>query len=229
MHQIHIPQDVIDRAVARRGRIEVFETLDPSKTALVVIDLQNGFLAPGQPGELPAAREIVGNVNRIASALRSAGGHVVWVKHTHVDASADPWSRFIDFSAAGWGRALNEALVPGLEGHELYPALQAAPEDETVLKTRFSALIQGSSDLHERLQARAIDTVIVTGTISNVCCESTARDAMMLNYKVFFVSDANAARTDAEHNATLANMMLWFADVRSADAVVELIRAAGAA
>jgi ureidoacrylate peracid hydrolase len=62
-----------------------------------------------------------------------------------------------------------------------------------------------------------------------VCCESTARDAMMLNYKVFFVSDANAARTDAEHNATLANMMLWFADVRSADAVVELIRAADAA
>ncbi|MEF7615372.1 cysteine hydrolase [Aquincola sp. MAHUQ-54] len=223
MHEVRIAQDVLDRALARRGATEVFPTLQPSRTALLVIDLQNGFILPGQPGELPFAREIVGNVNRMAAALRSAGGHVVWVRHTHL--AADPWPRFLEFSRAGWGEALTQALTPGRPGHELYAGLEIAPQDEVVDKTRFSALIQGSSDLHERLQRRSIDTVIVAGTITNVCCESTARDAMMLNYKVHFVSDANAARTDAEHNATLGNMMLWFADVRTTEGIVELIDA----
>ncbi|MBS0428892.1 MAG: cysteine hydrolase [Proteobacteria bacterium] len=227
MHQIDIPQHVLDRARARRGSVEVFGDLDPSRTALLVIDLQNGFMAPGQPGELPSAREIAGNVNRIASALRGAGGQVVWLRHTHEPGDhANPWPRFVEF-AAGWGEGLNAALVPGQPGHELHASLEVCPEDQVVNKTRFSALIQGSSDLHERLQRRGIDTVIVTGTVTNVCCESTARDAMMLNYKVHFVSDANAARTDAEHNATLANMLLWFADVRDTDQIVDLLRASG--
>ncbi|APW39748.1 hypothetical protein RD110_23205 [Rhodoferax koreense] len=225
MHKIQIPQDAIDRAIARRGALQVFDHLEPSRTALLVIDLQNGFMAPGQPGELAQARAIVDNVNRLAGTLREAGGHVVWVRHTHGGpAAGQPWPRFLEFAAAGWGQALNAALVPGGEGHALYPALQTRPEDDVVDKTRFSALIQGSSDLHERLQSRGIDTVIVTGTITNVCCESTARDAMMLNYKVHFVSDANAARSDAEHNATLGNMLLWFADVRSTDELIQLVR-----
>ena len=63
--------------------------------------------------------------------------------------------------------------------------------------------------------ARGIDTLIIVGTATNVCCESTARDAMMLNYKVFFVSDANACRTDEEHNATLAILMImWLTAVK---------------
>lgn len=223
MHRINLAPDVIDRAVARRGRLHVYETLDPAKTALLVVDLQNGFVAPGFPAELPSARAIVGNVNRLARALRRAGGHVCWIQHT---AQPDaPWVRFGEF-AAGWGRRLDEVLRPGEAGHALYPELECAAGDEYVWKTRFSAFIQGSSDLHERLAARGVDTVIVTGTATNVCCESTARDAMMLDYKVHFVADANAARTDEEHNTTLANMLLWFADVRSTQELMTLIEAA---
>jgi len=223
MHQVQIPQDLLERAIARRGALEVHPQIEPRRTALLVIDLQNAFLAEGQPAELPFAREIVGNVNRIADSLRRAGGTVVWIKHTNAEAAGSPWPRFMEFSA-GWGQALNDALRPGSEGHALYPELQVEDGDEIVPKNRFSALIQGSSDLHERLQAKGIDTLIVTGTITNVCCESTARDAMMLNYKVHFISDANAARTDAEHNGTLANMLLWFADVRSTESVIDQIR-----
>ncbi|VVE29481.1 Isochorismatase family protein YecD [Pandoraea cepalis] len=65
--------------------------------------------------------------------------------------------------------------------------------------------------------------MIVTGTVTNVCCESTARDAMMLDYKVHFVADANAARTDDEHNATLCNRVLWFADVRTSGELLALV------
>jgi ureidoacrylate peracid hydrolase len=94
------------------------------------------------------------------------------------------------------------------------------PNDLKVKKSRFSAFVPGSSDLHVILQARNIDTVIVTGTATNVCCESTARDAMMMNYKVIFVSDATATFNDDEHNATLGIMLAMFADVMSTDELV---------
>jgi nicotinamidase-related amidase len=115
------------------------------------------------------------------------------------------------------------AFTPGDFGHALYPDLNVLPGDLTVRKTRFSALVQGASDLDAILRTRGIDTLIIVGTATNVCCESTARDAMMLNYKVFFVSDANACRTDEEHNATLAIMMIMFADVRSTDEMIALL------
>jgi ureidoacrylate peracid hydrolase len=119
---------------------------------------------------------------------------------------------------------MRQAFTPGDFGHALYPDLNVLPGDLTVRKTRFSALVQGASDLDAILRARGVDTLIIVGTATNVCCESTARDAMMLNYKVFFVSDANACRTDEEHNATLAVMMIMFADVRSTDEMIALLQ-----
>lgn len=221
-HAIDIPQDVIDRAIMRRGKRHVFDAIDPRRTALLVIDLQRAYVA--DKTAVPSARGIVDNVNLLAGALRSAGGRVVWIKDTRDENSPTArWPRFGEFCASEWGEALTRALSPDHPGHELYEGLAVDPADDVVIKTRFSAMIQGSSDLHERLTRQGIDTVIVTGTVTNVCCESTARDAMMLNYKVHFVSDATAARTDAEHNATLANMLLWFADVRTVDEVVALI------
>jgi len=126
---------------------------------------------------------------------------------------------------------MRQAFTPGDFGHALYPELDVAEGDLQVRKTRFSALIQGASDLDAVLRARSIDTLIIVGTATNVCCESTARDAMMLNYKVFFVSDGNACRTDAEHNATLVSLMVMFADIRSTDETIALLqsRVAGTA
>nr|WP_261938836.1 isochorismatase family cysteine hydrolase [Pandoraea sp. NE5] len=92
-------------------------------------------------------------------------------------------------SARDGGASLGETLVDGHPGHALYPPLDVRDADEMVDKTRFSAFIQGSSDLHQRLAARGIDTVIVTGTVTNVGCESTARDGMMHDYKVSIFSE----------------------------------------
>jgi ureidoacrylate peracid hydrolase len=92
--------------------------------------------------------------------------------------------------------------------------------DIRVKKNRFGAFVPGSSELHVILQARNIDTVIITGTATNVCCDSTARHAMMMNYKVIFVSDGTATFNDEEHNATLGIMLAMFADVMSTDEVV---------
>jgi ureidoacrylate peracid hydrolase len=73
------------------------------------------------------------------------------------------------------------------------------------------------------LRARGIDTVIVSGVATNCCCESTAREALSLNYRTFFVADATATDTDDEHNASLSMMLNTFADVRSTDELVDMI------
>jgi len=230
MHKVEIPAWAVERALARRGRLHPFDDVDPARTALVVVDLQNGFMAPGQPAEVVQAREIVPNVNRLARATRAAGGAVVWIQNTITPEAEKSWSVwFGHFAREEWGPRMRQAFTPGDFGHALYPELDVAQGDLRVRKTRFSALIQGSSDLDAILRARGIDTLIVVGTATNVCCESTARDAMMLNYKVFFVSDANACRTDAEHNATLASMMVMFADVRSTDEMIALLQGRAAA
>ena len=70
------------------------------------------------------------------------------------------------------------------------------------------------------LRSHGIDTIIIVGTVTNTCCECTARDAMMLNYKTVFVSDGNAARSDEEHNASLANILRLFGDVMTTEEVI---------
>ncbi len=217
MHRISIPDTVLDAIRRQRGKLFRFERLVGPRTALVVIDLQNCFMLPGMPVEVPTAREIVPNVNRLAAAVRAAGGTVVWMKMT-LEGQQESWSVFF---AGDRRRATLEQLTPGAPGHELYAGLDVRPDDLVVPKTRYSAFIQGSSDLDRRLRDRGVDTVIIAGTLTNVCCESSARDAMMLNYRVVFVSDANAALSDAEHNATLATVFRTFGDVETTDQVIE--------
>jgi len=119
-------------------------------------------------------------------------------------------------------------LRAGTFGHQLYPALEVLPRDLEVNKHRFSAFLPNSSDLDALLRERGIDTLIITGTVTNVCCESTARDANMLGYKMVFASDATAAFTDEEHNATLLSMATVFAEVRDTSGIIELLFGASA-
>lgn len=229
MHKIAISKSVVDRVIARRGREFVYEDMDPRKTALVVVDMQNAFLMPGVAHSLcPMAQEIVPNINELAKAMRVTGGTVVWIKTTFTDETLKSWSTYYDLSKPEQNAKRAEALAAGSKGHELWAALDVQPGDVTVEKKRFSAFIQGSSNLAEVLRERGIDTVVVTGTVTGVCCESTARDAMMCNFKTVMVSDGNAAMTDEDHNASLANFYLTFGDVMSTEKVIScLTRNAG--
>lgn len=218
---------IIDRIAARRGGVRhVVERIDPRRTAHLVIDLQNGFMAPGALVEVPMAREIVSAVNRISRALRAAGGLNVFLQYTSSNDPGD-W-RVMKRRSGGTAAAHQATFTRDAEGWLLWPELDVAAGDMRVEKRRFGAFIPGTCDLDAILRARGIDTLIVTGTLSNCCCESTARDAMQLDYDVIFVPDANAAPSDEEHAATLANMGWLFADLYTADEVVGLIQAAGA-
>jgi ureidoacrylate peracid hydrolase len=220
MHTLSIPQSVVDRVVARRGREHVYDALDPAKTALVVVDMQNAFMLPGVAHALcPMAEKIVPNINRLAQAVRQTGGTVIWIKTTQA-AALKNWSTYFEMVKPEQGARRVAALTADSKGHELWPALDVRPDDLIVEKNRFSAFIQGSSNLAEVLREHGLDTVLVTGTVTNVCCESTARDAMMLNFKTIMVTDGNAAVTDEDHNASLCAFYLTFGDVMPTDMLV---------
>jgi ureidoacrylate peracid hydrolase len=226
MHEIDIPAEVLARVARYRARRHMLTHIDPARTAHLVVDLQNGFVEPGAPVEVPVARAIVPNVNRITRALRAAGGTIIYLRFkTDAKALAD-WSVFYDLMFNGIRRdEMAAAFGPDCHHFALWPELDVRPGDWVVDKTRYSAFVPGTCDLHERLQKAGIETLIVTGTLTNCCCESTARDAMQRNYGVVFVSDGNAALSDAEHNATLSSMVTLFADVMPADDVLAAIPA----
>src|SRR5882757_10418842 len=93
MHNVSISQSIVDRVVARRGREHIFDDLVPAKTALVVVDMQNGFMLP-EVGHAPCqmAFEIVPNINRLAQAVRDTGGTVVWIQTAYTDETLTSWS-----------------------------------------------------------------------------------------------------------------------------------------
>lgn len=224
MHKVVIPEYIVERVIERRGSSHPFSDLDPSRTALVVIDLQNGFMVPGVAHSLcETAVEIVPNVNRLASAVREYGGKVFWVQNTHYDTCLSEWSILHDYTVPEKQQHRVRSMSAETEGHALHPDLDVCAEDAIVRKTRFSAFIQGSSDLPAMLTEAGIDTVLIVGTVTNVCCESSARDAMMLNFKTIMVSDGNAALTDEEHNAALTAFYATFGDVMDTDMVIDCL------
>jgi len=168
MHKVEIRREIAERVFARRGRLHLFDALDPKRSALVVIDMQNAFVAPGAPMEVPAARALVAPINRLAAELRG---------------------------------------------------------DLRVAKNRYSAFIK--NDFEKTLQQRGIDTLLIAGTKTNVCCECTARDAMMLDYKVVLLSDWTAALSDEEQRATLENVIQQFGDVLTANEALTLLDVGG--
>ncbi len=215
-----------EEVIKKTGRPERLFKVERVRTAMVVIDMQNAFVAPGAGIEIARGREIVPNINALARACRKAGIPVIWVV-----------SKFR--SEAEWGligafksdspvegkreKAMNE-LKWSAEGAEIWQGLEVdGQRDHEVVKCRYSAFISGSSNLERLLRALERDHLIITGVATNVCVASSAMDAMMLDFKVTFVSDATATYTDFLQQAFLISLKLVFADVvTTADLVEQL-------
>jgi ureidoacrylate peracid hydrolase len=225
MHRYVMPQSVKNRVLRRQGKLLSHDTIDAARTALIVIDMQNYFVTKGFPAEIASARGIVPNINKMARAIREAGGSVMWVQTTATGALEQ------------WGNHHKYMLTPervqkrlahldeASEGFKLYSKLEPLPTDLWVKKIKFSAFIATSSDIDARLKNLRVESVLIAGTATNVCCESSARDAMLLDYRVIMLSDGNAAKTDEEHAATLNSFAMFFGDVMSTDEAIARIRA----
>jgi nicotinamidase-related amidase len=187
---------------------------EPTRTALVVIDLQHGIV-----GRSPAPHsgpDVVARASAVAGALRRAGGTVVWV---HVTPSAD-------------GR---DALRPPTDAPpvtpaerpanwaELVPELDRQPQDLLITKRQWGAFYGTELDL--QLRRRGIDTIILCGITTNIGVESTARDAYERGYRQVFVEDATSARSAEEHDFVMRTAFPRMGRVRS---TAEVLQALGA-
>jgi ureidoacrylate peracid hydrolase len=170
--------------------------------------------------EVPVARDIVPNINKLATTLRNAGGQVIWVITSFDDDTYDEWSVLHSLFSEDRRKAMMDNLVRGKEGHKLWSEFDVMPSDLHIEKNRYSAFIHGSSNLDTQLKEEGIDTVLITGTLTDVCCECSARDAMMMNYKTIMVTDANAASSDEDHNNALNALGRLFVDLYSTDELI---------
>ena len=226
MHKYVVPDSIRARVLRLQGKPFALETIDAARAALVVVDMQNYYMAEGYPNESPVARAVVPNVNRMAAAMRAAGGRVIWVQTDSREALAR-WGNHHRYKLTP-ERAANRLrmLSEGDDGFRLYAGLEAKPDDLYVRKIMFSAMLPHPSELDRTLRAHGIEVLLIAGTKTNVCCESTGRDAAMMNYRVALLSDANATSTDEEHAAALNGFQVSFGDVMTVDeAIARLVPA----
>ena len=216
LHEWRIEPREYERHVARRGRRHAYEHIDPARTALVVVDMVPFFLT-----ENPYARGIVPNISALASTLRTAGGTVAWV----LPGAGTPSAVSVEFYGPEIADRYHHSGGVGPLADRLWHEFEVAPGDLLVEKTSAGAFFPGRCELPGLLQRRSIDTVLVTGTVANVCCESTARDASTLGYRVIMVADGNAAMRDQDLNATLHTIYRSFGDVRATSDLLAMIGA----
>ncbi|MBF6059247.1 cysteine hydrolase [Nocardia terpenica] len=202
------------RHEARRGRRFAFPHLVPENTALIVIDM-----VPLHVAENPYCRGIVPNINRLADALRGGGGTIAWV----LPSTSKPTARAIEFFGPKTAEIYSSSGGFGPVRSRLWPELEPRASDIFVEKSAMSAFFPGRCVLPDLLRRQGIDTVLITGTVTNVCCESSARDAATLEFRVIMVADANAARRNQDHNATLHTIYRSFGDVRPTGEVLDMI------
>ena len=218
-----MPQYVLDRIMNKRGRLHVFDALEPERTAFVVIDMQNAFVK----GKVKAdtALAIMPKVNQLAATVRELGGRVAWVQLEAGDADgnsvAELYHKYFFTTAGAEGH--RSSLTPGDWGHEICEELDVRDDDIRAWKTRHSAFVHGHGNLHEQLQEARIENLLIGGTVTNFCCETTGRDAMMVDYRAVMVSDCNAARFPEDHAAGLTTFFQSFGDVYTSDEVVAVL------
>lgn len=164
-------------------------------------------------------------INECAAKLRSLGGAVIWVNHANVhNGSSNDWEMFFDyFVSADIRQETIESLSPEGNGQKVWRDLKVEDDDLHVVKNRYSAFIPGSSSLEQTLRSRGITNLLIAGTKTNVCCEATGRDAMMLDFRVVMVKDCLGALSDDEHLAALETFIQQFGDVMSASEVLDIL------
>jgi ureidoacrylate peracid hydrolase len=214
-----MPDYVIDRVMKKRGKLRVFEHFVPAETALVVIDMQRFYI-----GDVAATLAIIPTINRLAAAFRARGGSVAWVSMTAGEGGKSLWPIYHEYFFTPENAARHrDELTAGTPGHALHPDLDVQAGDIQATKMRFSAFIPGKSDLPEKLEAKGIRNVAIAGILTNMCCETSARDAMMLDYRVAMISDANAARYEEDHGVGFTTVFQSFSDVVTSDELLDEI------
>jgi len=194
--------------------------INKDKIALVIVDMQNGFCSTNGCLEIPDSRKIISNINELVTLCRKNGIPIIWLRmniSSNREANNGLWPNYQPRSPVSVDRTDPPEALKDLKFEtEIYPELNIDTlKDFQIPKNRYSAFISGSSELDSLLKKMKKDQLIMTGVGTNVCVESTARDAMMLNYEVIVISDATATVNKLLHEVSLMNIKMFFGDVIS--------------
>ena len=201
------------RAAAWLDRVAPFNKthlkLDLNKSALLVIDMQKFFLDPSSPTYTCGGPAILPNLTALVGRFRAAHRPVIFTRHVHhpdgIDAGIMGW----------WWEGMCKEGTPE---SEIVPELQPLPEEKVVLKRRYSAFF--GTDLETVLRCLKIEDLVISGIMTNLCCETTARDAYMRDLRVFFLADGTGSISEDMHVASLMGLALGFASITTCDRVM---------
>ena len=179
--------------------------VDPKHAALLVIDIQNYFHRIVQP--------ILKNLLKVIQSCRPKDIPIIFTQHGHTDPAADG-----GVLGQWWG----EVILHGTKDWQFLPEIKIESKDIVLPKKRYSAFYK--TDLEEILRSKGIQDLIISGVMTNLCCETTARDAFMRDYRVFFLIDGTATGRGELHLATLKNLGFGFAYLITCDELVQILK-----
>lgn len=180
--------------------------------ALLVVDMQRFFLDPKSPTFTCGGLAILPGLRRLIRAFRETGRPVIYTCHVHHPNGSDA-------GIMGWW--WEGMCLEGSPESEVHAELAPLPGEKLVLKHRYSAFY--NTDLETVLRCLGVEELVVSGIMTNLCCESTARDAYYRDLRVFFLADATGSINEEMHCASLLNLAFGFAQVTTADWALERV------
>ena len=194
-------------------RIEPFNQhrmdLNKDRSALLVIDMQKFFLDPESPTFTCGGLAILPNLKQLIEVFRKAGRPVIFTRHVHhpekIDAGIMEW----------WWEGM---CLDGSPESEVHDDIAPLPNEKIITKHRYSAFY--NTDLETILRCLKIEDLVISGVMTNLCCESTARDAYYRDYRVFFLADGTGSINEQMHLASLLNLAFGFAFVTTAENII---------
>jgi isochorismate hydrolase len=185
----------------------------PKGSALLVIDMQALFLDRSSHSYLPDAEDIIGNVQNLIDAYRKRSLPIVFTRHATKESE----------SAGAMGRWWGDVVRDGDKAGEIDPRFAPDKGEKVVRKTRYSAFV--GTDLLQHLYAESVSSLVITGVMTHLCCESTARDAFMRDFDVFLVVDGTASKTEDLHVSSIKTLTDGFAIPVTTSEVIRWLKA----
>jgi len=179
--------------------------IDPKHAALLAIDMQNYFHRIIQP--------VLQNILKIIQACRRANVPIIFTQHGHAKQASD---------GGALGEWWGELIIDGTEEWKFIPEMTIDVKDKVVSKKRYSAFFE--TFLETTLRSKGIQDLIISGVMTNLCCETTARDAFMRDYRVFFLIDGTATGRSELHLATLKNLGFGFAYLLTCEELIQMLK-----
>jgi len=179
--------------------------INPGRAALLVIDMQNYFHRISQP--------ILKNLSKVIQSCRQKDVPIIFTQHGHTDPLSDG-----GVLGEWWG----QVILRGTNDWEFIPEIKIESKDVVLPKKRYSGFFE--TDLDAVLRSRGIQDLIISGVMTNLCCETTARDAFMRDYRVFFMIDGTATGSSELHLATLKNLGFGFAYLITCEELIQMLK-----